>query len=125
MHEDLIQELESLRQASGEVESTLNFVETQIVELKGFNESIDSLNKADSDEFFAPLGKGVFIRSKKISDTLLVDAGAGVFVNKTSEDAQTLIAQQIKKLEEIKVTLTNQLGEFAQELDRIRKSIER
>jgi len=121
--ENLIEELEALRQASAEVESTRSFVENQINELKTFNEAIESIEKSGDDEFFAPLGKGVYVRSKRLEKDLLVDAGAGVLVKKTPEQAKSLIVQQITKLEEIRVNLSNQLGEFAKDLDRIRKSV--
>ena len=123
MHEELINELESLRQASGEVESTLSFVENQISELRIFSETIDKMNKSSDDEFYAPIGKGVFVKSKKLDKDLLVDAGAGVFVKKTIVETSALINNQISKLEEMRSNLNNELGKFAVELERIRKSL--
>ena len=123
MHEEFIQELESLRQASGEVESTLAFVENQISELKAFEETVETIEKSESDEFFAPLGKGVFVKSKRLEKDLLVDAGAGVLVKKGPEETRKLIGHQLTKLEEIRAGLKAQLGEFGKELERIRSSL--
>ncbi len=50
---------------------------------------------------------------------LFVEVGAGVVVRKTPEEAQEVIKKQIQRFHEVKMHLTAQLHEYAEEFRRM------
>ena len=67
----------------------------------------------------APLGKGIFIKAKIISDKLIVDIGNKNLVKKNIKETQKLIKEQIEKLEEAKKDLDENLEATSKEAEKI------
>ena len=93
----------------------LQMIEQGIIELANLNLGLDDLNGQKDKEILAPVGRGIFIKTKLLSEELIVDIGSKNFVKKNISDGKKLIQEQIKKLEEVKEELNNSLGELNDE----------
>jgi prefoldin alpha subunit len=100
----------------GEIQQQIEAVSKGIAELASLNFGLDELKGGTGKEIFAPFGKGIFIKAKLLSEELNVDIGNGNFVKKSIPETKELIQEQIKKLEQIKVELENNLEELGNEL---------
>ena len=97
----------------------LQMIEQGIIELANLNLGLDDLNGQKDKEILAPFGRGIFIKTKLLSEELIVDIGSKNFVKKSISDGKKLIQEQIKKLEEVKEELNNSLGELNDEMTKM------
>jgi prefoldin alpha subunit len=100
-----------------ELQQQIEAVENGIVDLTSLNFGLDELVGNTGKEIYAPLGKGIFVKAKLISEELNVDIGSGNFVKKSIPETKELIESQIKKLQGIKVELENSLEEIGKEIN--------
>ena len=114
MDEQLIYQAIEMQKLSEETESQLSFVNEQIEELKVFKKNLEDLSKNESEEILAPLGRGVFVKSKIVDTRLFVEAGAGVVVRKTPQESSKIIEEQIQKFSQARVHLLEQLEIYRQ-----------
>ena len=121
LYQILVQNLEALKQQIG-------LVEQQMFELSSTVLSIDDLKKMnENNEIFLPLGSGCY-GSGKIMDNkrILVNAGAGIFINDEIGAAKVFIEERAKELEragkEIEMQmerLVKQINQTAAEIQKI------
>jgi len=107
-----------------ELQQQIEAVERGIVELNSLNFGLDELIESIGKEIFAPLGKGIFVNAKLLSEQLKVDIGNGNLVNKSIPETKELIEEQIKKLSQIKQELENNLEQLGEELTKMMKEIQ-
>lgn len=107
-----------------ELQQQIEAVERGIVDLNSLNWGLDELVGSTDKEIFAPLGKGIFVKAKLISEELNVDVGDGSFVKKSIPEAKELIEEQIKKLEQIKQELEQNLEQLGEELTKMMNQIQ-
>ena len=100
-----------------EMQQQIESVENGIADLTSLNFAMDELVGNIGKEIYAPLGKGIFVKTKLISEELNVDIGNGNLVKKSIPETKKLIFEQIKKLEEIKKELENSLDELGKEIN--------
>jgi prefoldin alpha subunit len=125
MNQALLKKAFILRQQSEEVEQQLNLVNQQIAELEAFNKSLEILSKDKEKEILAPLGKGVFAKASRKDEKLFVNVGAEIFVRKTPQETKQVIGEQIEKFYQIKIQLTQQLQDFAQQFHKMVQEVEK
>ena len=99
-----------------QIQEQMNAIERAIVDLQKLGIGLDELVGKVGEEILAPLGKGIYIKSKILSDQLTVDVGSGNFIKKTIPETKKMIEEQVKKL-----GLMN--FELEEELKRIDKEI--
>ncbi len=107
-----------------ELQQQIEAVERGIMDLNSLNFGLDELTGSKDKEIFAPLGKGIFVRAKLISEELNVDVGNGNFVKKSIPETKDLVEEQIKKLLQIKTELENNLEQLGKELTDMMKDIQ-
>ncbi len=123
--EEVLQKAMMLKQQSEQVEQQLNFVLEQIDELGNFNENLEVLEKDGESEMLANLGRGVYVKAdRKENENLFVEVGAGVVVRKTPSEAREVISGQIRKFNEAKIQLVEQLESFKMEFGKMIGEIE-
>jgi len=114
--QELMYKFQMYEQQIQQLQQQLEAVEQAIVEMgslaAGFNELIGSKNK----EILAPIGRGIFVKTKLVSEDLTVDVGGKNFVKKTIPETKKLIQNQVEKLEEVKKELESNLEEINNEL---------
>ncbi len=99
-----------------ELQQQIEAVERGIVELSSLNLGIDELIGSKDKEIYAPMGRGIFVKAKLISEELNVDIGQGNFIKKSIPGTKELIEEQIKKLKEVKKELESNLEQLGEEV---------
>ncbi|MDP2629005.1 MAG: hypothetical protein Q8P15_03880, partial [Nanoarchaeota archaeon] len=89
------------------------------------NFGLDELRNGEGKEILSPVGQGIFVKTKLLSEELLVDVGGKNFVKKTIPETKKLIGNQIIKLEDIKKELEEELEKIARELEGNLKEVEK
>lgn len=115
-HNDLAVRLGAFEQQMGQIQQQQEIIERNILEMSSIMNGLDNIKETKDAEIFSPIGKGIFIKTKKVSNELLVDIGNGNFVKKSVEDTKKLIGEQIKKLQEIMEGLNKTLEKLNEEL---------
>lgn len=122
--QELIFKLSIFEQQIKAIQEQIQAVDQAIFESNSLKFDLDDLKKAKDKEILAGLGKGIFIKAKINSENLIVDVGDKTFVNKSVENTQKLIGEQIKKLESIRKELEEKLEEINEELTKTFMSVQ-
>jgi len=99
-----------------QIQQQIQAVEKGKIELKSLKIGLGGLVGSKDKEVLAPVGRGIFSETKLTSEKMLVDVGGGNFVKKTIPETQEIIEKQIKKLEEVKIELEENLQKLLEEL---------
>jgi prefoldin alpha subunit len=100
------------------VQQQIEAVENEMTELTLLKQGIEELKDSSGKEVFSSVGKNIFIKTKIVSEDLLVGIGEKNLVKKSVPQAAKMIEFQIKKLESI-------LGDLAMERDNLNKEAEK
>ena len=103
------------------VDSQLVAVEEGIKEMDFLDEGLEGLVGKEDEEIFAPIGRGIFVRAKILSEELLVDVGEKNFIKKSIPETREIVKEQNKKLKKIRGQLVDQMKKIDKELTRIIK----
>lgn len=114
--EELMYKLQMYEQQIQQLQQQLEAVEQAILEMNSLVLGLDELIGSKDKEILAPIGRGLFVKTKLISEDLTVDVGGKNFVKKNIPETKKLIEDQIKKLEEVKKELNENLEEINNEL---------
>lgn len=87
--------------------------------MNSLNLGLDELIGSEGKEVFTPIGRGIFAKTKLLSEELTVDVGGKNFVKKTIPETKKIIAEQIKKLEDIKEDMNDNLEKVNEEIVKI------
>jgi len=88
-----------------QLQRQLQAVEQAILDIGILGKEMEDLKGKKDNEILSPLGKGIFAKTKLISEDLIVDVGDKTFVVKSIPETQKLIWEQSEKLENIKKEL--------------------
>lgn len=122
MFEQQIQQLQQQLHAVEQGIIELNFLNTGLDELVGSGPSKmgeDSNESSEGKEILAPIGKGIFVNAKLLSEELIVNIGGGNFVKKSILETKKILEGQIKKLEQVKDELEKNLEQLGEEVRNI------
>lgn len=114
--QELLFKFSMYEQQIKQMQQQLEAIERGIVELTSLNFGLDELVGATGKEIYAPMGKGIFVKAKLISEELNVDIGEGNIVKKSIPETKALIEEQIKKLEQVKLEMERNLEQLGQEI---------
>jgi prefoldin alpha subunit len=117
--QELLFKFSMYEQQIKQLQQQLEAIERGIVELTSMNLGLDELVGNKDKEIFAPIGKGIFIKAKLISEELNVDVGEGNLVKKSIPETKELIGEQIKKLGQVKKELEDNLEEIGKEITKM------
>ena len=114
--EEVMYKLSMYEQQIMQLQQQLEAVEQAIIEMSSLVLGLNELTGSKEKEILAPIGRGIFVKTKLISENLTVDVGGKNFVKKSIPETKELINNQIKKLEEVKKELNENLEEINNEL---------
>ena len=114
--QELLYNLGVFEQQIRQLQQQLQLIEKSILDLNSLDFGLDEIKGSVGKEILAQLGRGIFAKTKLISEDLIVDIGEKTLVKKTIPETKKLIQEQIKKLEEIKKELQSNLEEINEEL---------
>ena len=115
-NQELMIKLGMFEQQIQQLRQQLQAVEESIIEITSLNYGLDELEGSAGKEILAPMGRGIFVKTKLLSDKLTVDVGGKNFVNKSIPETKKIIENQIKKLNKIKEDLNGNIEKINQEL---------
>ena len=118
-NQEIMFKLQMFEQQIQQLQQQLQAIEQGIVEMNSLSFGLDELVGKEGKEILAPIGRGIFVKSKLASEELTVDVGGGNFVKKTIPDTKKIIEEQIKKLEDVKKELNGNLEKVSGELMRV------
>jgi len=110
--EELMYKLSMYEQQIQQLQQQLQAVEQAIIEMNSLVLGLDELVGKEGKEILAPIGRGIFVKTKLISEDLTVDVGGKNFVKKSVPETKKLIQDQVEKLEEVKNELEGNLEEI-------------
>jgi len=125
INQELIFRASLLERQAQEIQSTLEFIDKQLLELEAFGSDLKSFSKSSERQMLASLGKGIYVKSSLETKDLYVNVGAGVIVKKSPEDAEKIVELQVGKLKEARVQLAAQLESNNQALVDLISEIEK
>lgn len=99
-----------------QIQEQLGAIEQAILDMSQINLGLDEIKGKTGEAIMAPIGRGVYVKAKLLSEELTVDVGGKNFVGKSIEDAKELINEQIEKLKGIKVDLEKELDKINDEI---------
>ncbi len=115
---ELMMKLSIFEQQINQIQQQLEIIEKNIIEMNSLRIELDEFKKAEGREILAQIAKNIFVKTKLISDELIVDIGSGNFVKKSIDDTKKLIGEQVNKLENIREQLNSALEKINDELTR-------
>lgn len=110
--EEVLYKLSMFEQQMQQIQQQLQLIEQGIAELNSLNSGLEDLKGKKDKEILAPLGTGVFVKAKLLSEDLIVSIGEKNFIKKDIPETKKLIEEQIKRLEEVYEQLANSLNEL-------------
>ncbi len=108
-NQEFIYKLGMFEQQIKQLQQQLQAVEQTITDLDSLNFGLDDLKGKIGKEILAPFGRGIFVKAKLLSEKLTVDVGGKNFVIKDIPQTKEIIQEQIKKLEDAKKELNDNL----------------
>jgi len=114
--QELIFKLSMFEQQIQQLQQQLQAVEQGVMEMEALSHGLGELVGSVDKEILAPIGRGIFVKSKLLSEDLIVDIGNKTFVKKNIPDTQSLIKEQLVKLESVKMQLENSLEQVSEEM---------
>ena len=117
--QELLFKLSVFEQQIRQLQQQINSIDEGMVELESLYVGLDEMKNSNGKESFSPIGRGIFVKSKIISEDLLVDVGGRNFVKKSVEETKGMIKKQIEKLDEIRKDLNNNLFEIGKEAEKL------
>lgn len=107
------------------MQQQIEAVENEINELYLLKKGIEDLENSSGKEAFSSIGKNIFIKTKIISEELLVGIGEKNFVNKSIPETAKIIKNQIEKLKIIKEEILKEINVLNKEAEKILLSVEK
>jgi len=117
--QELMLKLGMFEQQIKQTHQQLQAVEQAIIDINSLNLGLDELKGSKDQEILAPIGRGIFVKTKLLSEDLLVDIGDKNFVTKDIESTKKTIQDQIKKLENARTQLEQMLEDINDELTKV------
>jgi prefoldin alpha subunit len=111
-HDHNVEEM-IFRQQVAEIENQLVAFENRRSELEVVKQSLADMKHQKDREIMIPVGAGVMVLGKIVDEkNILVNIGANVVVQKTSEEAKKLVEEQLEEINKILDSLKKELERF-------------
>ena len=115
VNQELLFKLSMLEQQMRQLHEQLRAVESAVVEMSSLKIGLDEI--AEGKEILSSLGRGIFVKSRVTSENLTVDVGSKNLVKKSIPETKEMIEGQVKKLEDAKKEILNNLDVVEKELE--------
>ena len=119
-------EFQMLMQQVSAIQSQLEAISNQVLELNMLVDSLDEIEKTEKGtEILVPLGAGIFTEAN-ISNPkeVIMNVGSKVTVPKTTAEAKETVITQIKELEKIIIHLENEFTSDNMKAQRLQEELQ-
>ncbi len=119
-------ELRFFEQTAEAIQSRINMVNAVITDLTYASIALEGLEKEkENSELLVPIGNNSYIKAKlENPDKIIVGMGAGVSVEKTSQEAKEIVKNRQENLEKTRLSLQQQLAQVAEKINEDREKFE-
>ncbi len=117
--QELMYKLQMFEQHMQQLQQQLQAVEQGIIDLGNLNLGLDELVGKKDKEVMTLIGKGIFAKTKLLSEELVVDVGGKNFVTKSIPKTKEMIIEQIGKLNAAKEELIKNIEQVGEEFQKM------
>ncbi len=112
-------EIRILEETAQALQSRMNVTNAVIQDLTYADSTLTGLEeKSEGSELLIPIGGNSYIRAAlQNPDKVIVGMGAGVSMEKTSEEAKTIIKKRLENLEKAKTSIQQRFTSVAQKIN--------
>ena len=114
--QELMMKFSMFEQQIKNLQEQMQAVEKANLDLESIKLGLEEIRTGKNKELLAPIGRGIYVKTKLISDELTVDIGDKKFVAKDIDSTKELIDTQLKKLSDVKKQLDESMKNINQEL---------
>ena len=123
--QEILFKLSMFEQQIQQLQQQLQAVEEGIVDMSSLSLGLDEIQNSIGKEILAPLGRGIFLETKLLSDKLTVDVGGKNLVKKSVPETKAIIEEQLERLSEVREDLNEKIEDINEELTRTISEIQR
>ncbi len=102
-----------------QLQQQIQAVDNGIIELNNLSIGLGEITGGKDREIFAPIGRGIFVKAKILSEDLTVDVGSKNFVKKSVPETQKMIEEQMSRLGEARQELESNLDGMNEEIEKV------
>jgi len=119
-------ELRFLEQTAEAIQSRINMINAVMTDLTYASMALEGLEKEkENSELLVPIGGSSYIKAKLDNpDKVIVGMGAGVSIEKTTQEAKEIIKTRLENLEKTRMSLQHQLAQVAEKISEGRERFE-
>ena len=124
--QEMYMEFKMLDQYIKQLQSQLEMITHQLIELNATNNSLNEFDKLSAGkELFVPLSSGIFAKAS-IKDTseLLVNVGANVAVKKDVASTKKIIQKQMEEIKKIQKQMINDLEKMTNHAAQLERQLQ-
>ena len=125
MEQQQIMQIQMMEQEAQQLNQQLQLIEQNVSEMQELGLSLDEVNKGESKEILASLGKGIYIPVEIKDKKLIVEVGRKNFVKKTIPKTKEIIKEQLEKLVTAKAQIIERLDSLQIEINGLMQSVEK
>lgn len=107
-----------------QLQEQLRAVEQAVFDMSVISNGIEELKGKENEEILAPIGRGIFVKAKLLSEKLTVDVGGHNYIEKTIDETNDLIKDQKNKLDKVKLELEDKLKIIDSEITQTMKEFQ-
>jgi prefoldin alpha subunit len=124
MDQAQIMQFQMMEQEANRLSQQLQMIESNLVEIENIKSGLDEIEKKDTKEILANIGKKIYIPVEIKDKNLIIEVGNKKFVKKSIAETKELIGEQIEKLNSARSEITQRLEALQEEAGRLMMQIE-
>jgi prefoldin alpha subunit len=125
MEQQQIMQIQMMEQETQQLNQQLQLIDQNVSEMQELELSLEEIDKEDSKELLANLGKGIYIPVEIKDKKLIVEVGKKNFVKKTIPQAKEIIKNQLEKLVAAKAQTMERLEALQTEINGLMEVIQK
>jgi len=118
-------ELQMLEKQIIQAQKQIQSLENQIIEINIIKQGLGDLETKEKDtEILTPISNGIFVKATlKDNNTLLVNVGANIVVEKNIEDTKKLLDHQLEEIKKFQARLISDFQKMNERMLRYEKEL--
>jgi len=127
VNQQLYAEIQMLAQQAKQVKGHLENIDSQIEDLKRTHISLKEFGELKEDSIMlSQISNGIFVKSElKDTKNVVLNVGAEVGVDKTVQEAQSLVEKQLKDTNEVRDHFISQFNSLKRRIEEIQNQLEK
>jgi prefoldin alpha subunit len=119
-------EMRYLEQTADALQQRIGMVNAAVTDLTYANMTLEGVEKEkENAELLVPIGGNSYIRAKlENPDKIIVGMGAGISVEKSLEEAKSIVKERLEGLEKTRLSLQQQFAQVADRMNEDRNRVD-